>query len=529
MARIPVSPTTSTQYRWSSKNLADRFSVEDPATGEVIGIVQGGGAAEVGGAVQAANEAFHRDWRWRPSQERSRMLFQCADVLDRHADELATLVSKENGKPIADARQHDVNTLTGVFRFFASLSDKLPSEFYDRGSTYTSAVLEPLGVVGAIIPFNWPPIHTANKIGPALAVGNTLVMKPSEQAPFTTMRIIELLNTVLPADVLHGVPGLGSTTGQALVAHPLVKKVTFTGSTKAGVAIAKAAAENITPVTLELGGKNAFIVFDEADVDRAVRDALEGAFYNKGEACTAASRLLVQRGVHDMFVERLAQAVRALKVGSGADPTTHVGPLVSKPQQQKVLSYIELGHQEGARIAAQAPLSSDPKLKNGFFVPPTLFVGVERQMRIAREEIFGPVATIIAFESEDEAVSIANEPEYGLVCAIYTRDSEQAFRTARRIDVGMVMVNNYVRGVVGAPFGGTKHSGYGRENAIETLREFGFMKTIRFPSGIGTVPSWRAIPDIFGAQGLLGSAPETKEVGGGGTATTTAKRLWAAG
>lgn len=491
------SPVSTTQYRWSSTNPADAFPVEDPATGEVITIVQGGGAAEVERAVEAANAAFHRDWRWRPASDRSRMLMQCAGLLESRADELAALVSQENGKPIADARMHDVNTLIGVFRFYASLCDKLPAEFYDRGSTYTSSFLEPHGVVGAIIPFNWPPIHTANKIAPALAVGNTVVMKPSEQAPLTTMRIIELLNTVLPPDVLHGVPGLGTTAGQALVAHPLVRMVTFTGSTKAGAAIAKTAAENVTPLALELGGKNAFIVFDDADLDRAVHDALEGAFYNKGEACTAASRFLVQRGIHDQFVERLTKAVLKLNVGSGANPATHVGPLVSRPQQQKVLKYIATGVEEGAKIAAQAPLPTDPKLKNGFFVQPTLLVGVDRKMTVAREEMFGPVATVTVFDTEDEAISIANEVEYGLVCAIYTRDSERAFRTGRRADVGMVLVNNYVRGVMGGPFGGTKRSGYGRENSIETLREFGTVKTIRFPSGLAPVQSWRAIPDIF--------------------------------
>lgn len=215
-------------------------------------------------------------------------------MLEAHADELAELESRENGKPIVDARVHDVNFLIQVFRFFGSLIDRLPSEFYDKGTIYTSVVLEPLGVVGGIIPFNWPPIHTGGKIAPALAVGNTVVLKPSEQAPLTIMHIVELLNTALPPDVLHAVPGFGSTAGQALVGHPLVRTVSFTGSTKAGAAVAKTAAGNITPVLLELGGKNAFIVFNDADADRAVRDALEGGYFNKGEACTAASRILVQ-------------------------------------------------------------------------------------------------------------------------------------------------------------------------------------------------------------------------------------------
>ena len=418
-------------------------------------------------------------------------------VLEAHADELAELVSLENGKPVADARLHDIGFLTGIFRFFGSLVDKLPSEFYDTGSIYTSTVLEPVGVVGEIVPFNWPPIHTGGKIAPALAVGDTVVLKPSEQAPLTVIRIVELLNTVLPPDVLHVVPGAGRVAGQALAAHPLVRMISFTGSTNAGAAVARTAAGNITPALLELGGKNAFIVYDDADLDRAVRDALDGGFYNKGEACTAASRVLVHRDVHDAFASKLAAGVTALRVGSGADPATHVGPVVTKAQQQKVLDYIRIGEHEGAKIVAQAPLPADPALAGGFFVPPTLFTGVTRDMRIATEEIFGPVVTVTAFDTEDEAVAIANEPEYGLLAAVYTRDSERAFRTARRLDSGMVLINNYFRGMLGTPFGGTKHSGYGREHAIQTLQEFGYTKMIRFPSGTGTIPTWRGVTDIY--------------------------------
>jgi acyl-CoA reductase-like NAD-dependent aldehyde dehydrogenase len=487
-----------TSVRWSSTQTDDRFTVENPATGEVIAVVQGGGASEVDGAVRAAHQAFERDWRKRTPQERARYLLRGADVLEAHADELAALESRENGKPLADARLFDINFLLGVFRFFGSLVDKLPSEFYDCGNTYASVVREPLGVVGAIIPFNWPPIHTGGKVAPALAAGNTVVLKPSEQAPLTLMRIVELLNTVLPADVLHVVPGRGAIAGQAIAAHPLVRKVSFTGSTRAGAAVTRTAAANITPVLLELGGKNAFIVFDDADVERAARQALDGAFFNKGEACTASSRLLVQRGVHDAFVERLAAGVRALRVGDGADPRTHVGPLVTKAQQKSVLEYLRIGQEQGARIAAQAALPTDPRLANGFYVPPTLFAGVTREMRVAQEEMFGPIATVTAFDTEDEAVSIANESEYGLLCGVYSRDSERALRVARRIDAGVVLVNNYFRGLLGTPFGGTKHSGFGREHAIETLHEFTFAKQIRFPSGLGTIPSWRAVDDVFG-------------------------------
>ncbi|MFE3876313.1 aldehyde dehydrogenase family protein [Kitasatospora sp. NPDC059146] len=490
-----MTPTTT---RWSSGRAEDRFTVEDPATGDVITTVQGGGVPETDAAVRAAHRAFTQDWRWRPAAERAALLLRGADVLEAHADELAELVSRENGKPVADARLHDVGFLVGVFRFFGSLADKLPGEFYESGPVYTSTVREPLGVVAGIIPFNWPPIHTGGKIAPALAAGNTVVLKPGEQAPLTVLRIVELLNTVLPADVLHVVPGTGPVAGRALVAHPLVRMVSFTGSTTTGRAVAHAAAERLAPTLLELGGKNAFLVLADADLDLAARDALDGAFYNKGEACTAASRILVHRDVHDVFVERLATGVRALRTGHGADPATHVGPLVSRAQQQRVLDRLRLGLAEGATIAAQGDLPADPALERGFFVPPTLFTAVTRTMRIATEEVFGPVATVTVFASEDEAVEIANESDYGLLAGVYSRDSATAFRVARRLEVGMVLVNNYFRGLLGTPFGGTKHSGYGREHAIDTLREFTYQKSVRFPTGLATVPTWRAVTEVHG-------------------------------
>jgi acyl-CoA reductase-like NAD-dependent aldehyde dehydrogenase len=495
-----MTTTTATElstFRWSSTDPTDRFAVEDPATGDVITVVQGGGAAEVNAAVEAAHRAFEKDWRWRTLAERAAFLLQGADVLEAHADELALLLSRENGKPVQDGRVNDINFLTFIFRFFGSLVDKLPTDFYDKGAVYTSTYQEPVGVVGEIIPFNWPPIHAGGKMAPALAAGNTVVLKPSEQDPLTVMRIVELLNTVLPEDVLHAVPGTGSKVGQPLAAHPLVRTVTFTGSTRAGAAVAGTAAQNVTPALLELGGKDAMIVFDDADLDRALRDAVEGGFYNKGEACTATSRILVQDGIYDRFVERLVAAVRKLKVGRGTDPAVHVGPVVSRVQRERVLNYIQIGLDEGATLAAQAPLPDDPELANGFWVAPTLFTDVRRDMRIATEEIFGPVVSVTRFSDEDEAVAITNESEYGLTSAVYTADAPRGFRVARRIDVGMVFINNYFRGTGGTPFGGTKHSGYGREHAIATLREYTYTKIVRFPSGIGTIPAWRALGDVF--------------------------------
>jgi acyl-CoA reductase-like NAD-dependent aldehyde dehydrogenase len=338
-------------------------------------------------------------------------------------------------------------------------------------------------------------------LAPALAAGNTMILKPAEPAPLTVIRMVEIINTVLPKDVVQVIPGLGADVPQAIVQHPQVRMVSFTGSTPAGAAVAKSASTTITPVVLELGGKNAFIVYDDADLDKAVRAALEGAFFNKGEACTAASRILVQKAVYEEFIAKLGAGVKKICVGDGMDPKTHVGPCVTKQQQERVLGYIKKGVDAGAKIAFQGDLPTEEKCKNGFFVQPTLFRDVSRDMIIAQDEMFGPVVTVTPFETEDEAVSITNQSKYGLTNIIYSRDNEKCLRTARRIDAGMVFINNYFRNLLGTPFGGAKHSGYGREHCIETLREWSRAKTIRQPSGLGQVPDWRGVRDIFGQSG----------------------------
>lgn len=355
--------------------------------------IQAGDEKTVDAAVKASQQAFEQRWRPLTPRERSTYLLRCADELEKHADDLATLLCLENGKPQQDARAFDVNFVIGVFRYFGCLCDKLPSEFYDRGPMYCTVFHEPYGVCCGILPFNWPPIHTGGKLAPALAAGNTMILKPGEQAPLTMIRMVEICQSVLPKDVVQFVPGLGPEVPQALVTHPLVKMVSFTGSTAAGAAVAKSASSSITPVVLELGGKNAFIVFEDADFDLAVRDALDGAFFNKGEACTATSRLLIHRSIYDQFIEKLSAGVKHLRAGNGLDPKTHIGPQVSKAQQKRILDYIDLGKKEGATVAAQAQLPTDPECKEGFFAPATLFVDVREDMRIASEEMFGTIGT----------------------------------------------------------------------------------------------------------------------------------------
>jgi betaine-aldehyde dehydrogenase len=450
-------------------------------------------------AVRAAHAA-HLDWKERPPRQRGRYLRKAAEVIRAHADEIAALESLEMGKPITQARQFDVEAAISIFEYFGSLVEVLPSQARDYGPVFDLTTLEPFGVIAGIVPFNWPPIHTAGKTAPALAVGNAIVLKPPEQTPSVVLRMVELIQSVLPSDLakdlVQVVPGTGAV-GAALAGHPLVGKVSFTGSPQTGSAVLRTAADNLTPTLMELGGKNPLLVFDDADLQEALLAAIDGGFFNQGEACTASSRILVQDTIFAEFESRLATAVSRLRVGDGADPATDVGPLVTAAQQKRVLDYLDIGVAEGARIAAQAPLPSDPRLANGFYVPPTLLTDVTPDMRVATEEIFGPVVTLIPFSGEDEAVRIANGTQFGLVAAVFTQDSDRVMRVSRQIRAGTVFVNNYVRVAVGTGFGGIGHSGFGREHAQETLAEYGYHKTVRLAHRRDELPRWAAADRVL--------------------------------
>lgn len=483
-------------YRWSCNDPSRRFIVENPATGKAITTVQAGNVETANSAIQASQAAFV-GWKARAPQDRCSFLIRASEELQKHSQELALLLCLENGKPLKDAII-DVFFLVQVFRYFGSIADKLPSEFFDQGNVYSTIIYEPLGVCAGIIPFNWPPIHVGGKLAPCLAAGNTMVLKPGEQAPLTALRIVELLQSIFPPNVVQIVPGLGPEVPQAMVNHPLVKMVSLTGSSQVGAKVASAAGLSLTATALELGGKNAFVVFEDANLDSVVRDAVEGAYFNKGEACTASSRILVHKSLYQPFVECMAAAVVKLRAGDGTDDATHVGPVVSRERKQQVLAAIELAKSQGARLAAQGVLPSETHLLDGFFVPPTLFADVAPEMAVANEEIFGPVACVSSFETEDEAVEIVNASRYGLFAGIYSSDFSRAMRVARRVEAGVVLVNNYFRGVLGTPFGGVKDSGHGREHWIGTLREWSQIKNIRYLSGLGApLPTWRAISDIF--------------------------------
>ncbi|TDK89796.1 aldehyde dehydrogenase [Mycobacterium paragordonae] len=484
-----------TRTRWSSRSDEHQFVVENPATGQPVARIQGAGTQQVDEAVQAA-VAAQRRWKQRPARERGRHLRRVADVIRAHADEIAALESQEMGKPVTQARQFDVETAITIFEYFASVVEVLPSQARDYGPVFDVTTLEPYGVIAGIVPFNWPPIHTAGKTAPALAVGNAIVLKPPEQTPSVVLRMVELINSALPDDLVHAVPG-GGAVGAALAAHPLVGKVSFTGSPVTAVSVLRTTADNLTPTLMELGGKNPLLVFDDADLDAALLAAIDGGFFNQGEACTAASRILLHHSIFEQFSARLCAAVQRLKVGDGADPDTDVGPLVTQAQQRRVLDYLDIGVTEGAHIAAQAPLPDDSRLADGFYVPPTVLTDVTPQMRVATEEIFGPVVALIPFADEAEAVRIANGTQFGLVAGVFTRDTDRALRVSRQIRAGAVFVNNYVRVAVGTGFGGVGHSGFGREHAQETLAEYGYTKTIRLAAD--TPPRWAAAARVLEA------------------------------
>jgi acyl-CoA reductase-like NAD-dependent aldehyde dehydrogenase len=481
--------------RWAGSDVGNFLLVDNPATAEPIARVQASDAAAVDAAVRAAHEASFT-WRRRSPRERGRVLREIARLVRVNADEIAELESNEMGKPVSQARFTDVEACITLFEYYSGLIEAMPSAVREEAYAIDLTNIEPFGVVAGIIPFNWPPLHVGGKAAPALAVGNGVVLKPPETAPLAILRILELAQTVLPDDVLHAVVG-GPDIGAALVEHPQVGMITFTGSTATGRVVGHAAAERLVPTLMELGGKNPMIIFDDADLDAALTGALEGGFVNQGEACTASSRILVQRGVHDEVVDRLRRAIPRIRLGRGTDPATHVGPLITAKQQRRVLDYIAIGEAEGATLAVQGPMPSDPALANGYFVPPTMFTGVTPDMRIAQEEIFGPVICVIAFDTEEQAIEIANGTEFGLIAGVYSRDAERMLRVSRALEAGIVFVNNYNRSFIGTPFGGYGNSGHGRIHSPDTLKAFGRTKSIRLPNGLMPVPAWSAVHELL--------------------------------
>jgi len=453
--------------RWVEAAGGETFETIDPATGEVLARVAEGRAEDIDRAVASARRSFNRGtWRELPPAERAKVLWKVGDMLEERANEFAQLETLDNGMPINDALLFHVPLAAATFRYYAGWVTKLDgaTQQVSLPGKYLSYTLrEPIGVVGQIIPWNFPLLMAAWKLAPALACGNSVVLKPSEETPLSALLLAELLQQAeVPDGVVNVVPGRGEVAGARLASHPDVDKIAFTGSTEVGKLIARASSEsNLKRVSLELGGKSPNIVFADADLTRAVSGAFFGIFFNQGQVCSAGSRLFVQEKVYDHTLDELLKTVNETRIGPGIDPVTQMGPLVSRTQMDRVLGYIAQGNKEGARLIAGGGRAEG--FDAGYFVKPTVFADVDGDMRIAREEIFGPVVAAIPFSDEEDLVAKANITIYGLVAGVWTRDVGRAHRVAHALKAGTVYVNCYHIVDPVTPWGGYRQSGWGRE------------------------------------------------------------------
>ena len=455
------------------------FETHNPATEERITTVAEAGVEDVDRAVTAARAAFESGpWSKMKPADRARVLHRLGDLILANADEIARLETMDNGKPIFESRHIDIPMVAGCFHYFSGWASKLTGETTNVSPAFfTYPLREPLGVVGAIIPWNFPMIMVGWKAAPALAAGNTVIIKPAAETPLSAIRIGELaIEAGLPPGVLNILPGRGSVAGEALVRHPQVDKISFTGSTEVGQHIMRVAADTVKKLTLELGGKSPNIVFADADLDAAVRGAMNGIFYGKGEVCAAGSRLLVEQSIYDDFVGKLAERAKKLVPADPLDPKTRLGALVNEKQMNTVLGYVESGVKEGAKLVAGG--ARQPVNGKGTFVQATVLAGVDNSMRVAQEEIFGPVLAVIPFDGADDAVAKANDIFYGLASGIWTRDVKKAHSVSRRLRAGTVWINTYNYFDPGMPFGGYKGSGFGRDLGAACLNEYTQLKSV---------------------------------------------------
>ena len=466
---------------WREASGGKSFETINPATEEVLTTVAEASAADVDAAVQAARKAFDDTagpWRKMSASERGRVLWKISELVEKHIDELAELETLDNGKPIFESRYVDMPMVADVFRYYAGWATKLHGETIGiNESAFTYTLREPVGVVGAIVAWNFPLLLTSWKLGPALACGNTVLLKPAEQTPLSALRFGELCREAgLPAGVLNIVTG-GPETGKALVGHAQVDKVAFTGSTMVGKEIMRSAADTLKRVSLELGGKSPNIVFADSDLDNAVKGAINGIFFGKGEVCCAGSRLFVEKKVEDEFMTKLVERTKKLRPGDPLDSKTRLGAIVSEQQMKTVLGYIEAGKKEGAQVMTGGNRVEIGNGK-GFFIEPTVFGGVRNEMKIAQEEIFGPVLAALPFDDVEQVVEQANRNPYGLAAAIWTKDIKKAHTLSRRLKAGTVWINTYGLMDAALPFGGFKQSGFGRELGQAALESYTEVKSV---------------------------------------------------
>jgi aldehyde dehydrogenase (NAD+) len=450
----------------------DRAAATNPADGSLAALVAAGTSADVDAAV-ASSVAAAPGWRWMPSLERGRLLNDLARAIRENSAELAALETRDTGKPNHVALA-EVETSAQYFEFYGGLTGLPAGDTLDIApDQHVYTVREPYGVIGIITPWNVPLTQAARAAAPAVVVGNTVVIKPAETSSSTTVALARLATEVgFPPGVINVVTGSGRVVGTAIVNHPDIGKVAFTGSVATGRTIGHLAAERIIPLTLELGGKSANIIFGDADIDAAVEGAIKGFTTNAGQICSSGTRLLVHRSIHDEVVSKLIPRVEQIR------PGVDMGPIITRSQFQEVQSYLDVAAQEGVTTATGGTVAADPALADGFYIAPTVYTGVNNTMRIAREEIFGPVLVVIPFDTDDEAVNIANDSEYGLVAGVWTADISRAITVSERIQAGQVFVNTWSTNAVQTPFGGWKNSGYGREKGIESLNHYSQIKCV---------------------------------------------------
>ncbi len=464
---------------WTDSESSETFETVDPATQEVYATVAQASQKDVDSAVTAAYRSANRgsEWRSMNPRERGKRLHAMADAIESRTDEIILVESHDNGKTPFEAKL-DVEMVIDTFRYYAGWADKIQGdEVPVPGNRINYTVREPLGVTGHVIPWNYPFQLAGRSLAPALACGNTAVLKPSSTTPLSALYYAEAAEEAeLPDGTLNVVPGRGSTAGNALVEHPNVDHIAFTGSTGVGKGVMQGAAKNVTGVTLELGGKGPNLVFPDADLDAAASGVHYGIFMNAGQMCWAGSRLLVHEDIHDELVERIAERAESTPLGSGIDDDGRMGPVVDKSQQTEVLEYIESAKQDGATVAAGGGIPEDKEM--GYFVEPTVFTDVENDMEIAQEEIFGPVLSVIKFSDRENAIEIANDSPYGLMAGIWTSDLKTAHTTAEYLDYGMISINEYPVTQPQTPFGGFKQSGIGREQGTEAIHEYTQTKNI---------------------------------------------------
>lgn len=488
--RTPIRHQLFIDGRFVDAESGETLATLNPHDNSPIAEVALAGAADVDKAVAAATRAFPA-WSRLAAADRGRILLRLADLIEANADELARLESLDTGHPIKDSRALDVPRTAACFRYFGGMADKFQGDVVPVEAGFLNYLMrEPVGVVGQVVPWNFPLMFTSWKMGPALAAGNTIVLKPSEITPLSTLKIAELMSEAgLPDGVVNIVPGYGHVAGQALAEHPGVSKIAFTGSTGTGRRIVQASASNLKKVQLELGGKGANIVFDDANLAAAVNGSAWAIFHNQGQACIAGSRLMLHSAIADEFLERFATLAKSIRLGNPLDASTEMGPLTSALHRDRVLAYVDVAREQGGAVIAGGRAPQAEALARGCYVEPTIVRAKTAMDRIAQEEVFGPFVTVLTFKDDAEALQIANSTVYGLGSGLWTGNLQRAHRFARELRAGMVWINSYKRVNPGSPFGGVGESGYGREMGFDAMREYTQVKSV-WVNVDAQIPPW---------------------------------------